>query len=108
VTPSGQSTAPITTQLKRLLAERGLSYRALAALTREHDPRGRGVGHAYLVGLASGAEYPSRRSLELIAASLGLDPAVFAKHRIATLRDQLDGRRVGFEEAWRRYRQLAG
>ncbi len=24
------------------------------------------------------------------------------------LRDQLDGRRVGFEEAWRRYRQLAG
>ena len=76
-------------------------------LTQAHDDDIRGVTFAYLCALTSGREYPSRRSLELIAASLEIQPAYFAEYRIAELRDQLNGREVGFHAAWRRYLELA-
>lgn len=72
-----------------------------------HDTGGRGVTYAYLCALTSGREYPSRRSLELIAASLGIEPWYFPEYRLAELRDQLDPRRAGFKAAWRRYLELA-
>jgi transcriptional regulator with XRE-family HTH domain len=86
--------------------QRRLSYRALAELTRTADPSGRGVSYAYLCALVAGREYPSRRAMQLIARSLDIDPDRFAEHRIATLRDQLNGREVGFQAAWRRYLEL--
>ena len=98
---------PITAALKPLMRERQLTFRALAELTQHHDTGGRGVTYAYLCALTSGREYPSRRSLELIAASLGIEPRYFAEYRLAELRDQLDPRRAGFKAAWRRYLQLA-
>ncbi len=98
---------PITLALKPLMHERRLSFRALAELTQAHDPDGRGVTYAYLCGVASGREHPSRRSLELIAASLGLDPDVFPDYRLARLRAELDPKRAGFTAAWRRYLELA-
>lgn len=106
VQASPESTEPITTTLKPLMRDRGLTYRALAALTRERDPDGRGVTYAYLCGLASGREYPSRRALELIAAGLELPVTHFAEYRLAELQDQLDARRVGFQAAWQRYSEL--
>lgn len=90
------------------LRDRWLTYRALASLTRERDPEGRGVTYAYLCGLASGREYPSRRALELIAACLELPPMHFAEYRLAELQGELDARRVGFQAAWRRYSELTG
>ncbi len=102
------SSEPITAILKPLMQERGLTYRALASLTRDEDPESRGVTYAYLCGLASGREYPSRRALELVAACLELPPSHFAEYRLAELQGQLDARRVGFEAAWRRYSQLTG
>jgi transcriptional regulator with XRE-family HTH domain len=102
-----QTDEPVTTALKPLMREHGLTFRALAALTQEHDDDSRGVTFAYLCALTSGREYPSRRSLELIAASLEIHPAYFAEYRIAELRDQLNGREVGFHAAWRRYLELA-
>lgn len=99
---------PITAALKPLMLDRGLTYRALATQTREQDPEGRGVTYAYLCGLTSGREYPSRRALELIAACLELDPSHFAEYRLAELHGQLDARRVGFAAAWRRYSELVG
>ena len=99
---------PITITLKRFMDERGLTYRALGELTRSADPAGRGVTHAYLSGLTSGREYPSRRSMELIATSLGIEPDHSAEHRLATLRRELNGRDVGFDAAWQRYRELVG
>ncbi|MGO9750978.1 MAG: hypothetical protein ACLP8S_14965 [Solirubrobacteraceae bacterium] len=72
-----------------------------------HDDEGRGVTYAYLRGITSGHEHPSRRSLELIAASLDLEPDYFPEYRLARLRAELDPKRAGFAAAWRRYLELA-
>jgi transcriptional regulator with XRE-family HTH domain len=108
VQPPQHTTDPITVALKARMREQGLTFRALATLTRAHDPEGRGVTYAYLCALTSGREYPSRRSLQLIAAALGLQPRYFAEYRLAKLQEELDGRRVGFDHAWRRYCELVG
>ena len=102
-----RSDQPITVTLKALMQERGLTYRGLAALTRARDPTGRGVTYAYLCGVSSGREHPSRRSLELIASSLALNPTAFPEYRLALLREELDPKRHGFDAAWRRYVELA-
>ncbi len=107
VANSAHTDEPITAALKPLMRERQLTFRALAELTQTHDTGGRGVTYAYLCALTSGREYPSRRSLELIAASLGIEPWYFPEYRLAELRDQLDPRRAGFNAAWRRYLELA-
>lgn len=104
--PPTLSNDPITVALRPLMRERNLTYRALADLTRAQDPDGRGVTYAYLCGLTSGREYPSRRSIELIAASLDLEPSYFAEYRLAELQHQLNGREVGFHAAWQRYSEL--
>jgi len=44
------------------------AVRSTVATGPPGDPDGRGVTYAYLCGLASGSEYPSRRALELIAS----------------------------------------
>lgn len=97
---------PITVALKSLMRERGLTFRALAELTRAHDAGGRGVTYTYLCALTSGREQPSRRSLEVIATTLDVDPDYFPEYRLAQLRDQLNPKRVGFLAAWRRYLEL--
>lgn len=99
---------PITATLKALMAARGLTYRSLAAQTRDHDRDGRGVTHTYLCGLTSGREYPSMRSIELIAECMDVAPEYFAEYRLAQLQRELDGRRVGFKAAWQRYAELVG
>jgi transcriptional regulator with XRE-family HTH domain len=100
-----RSDQPITVALKERMRMRGLTFRTLADLTRTADPAGRGVTYAYLCGLASGREYPSRRFVELIAAGLDLEPAYFAEYRLAELH-QLNGREVGFDMAWQRSSEL--
>jgi transcriptional regulator with XRE-family HTH domain len=89
------------------MRDRGLTFRALAELTRAHDAGGRGVTYTYLCALTSGREQPSRHSLEVIAATLSVDPNYFPEYRLAELRDQLNPKRVGFQTAWRRYLELA-
>lgn len=105
---SPEGSAPITVALKALLTEHHLTYRALAERTRQLDPEGRGVTHSYLAGLSSGREHPSRRSLELIASSLEVEPEHFPEYRLAQLRRELNERTVGFDAAWSRYRELIG
>lgn len=102
-----QTDEPITIALKPLMRERRLTFRALADLTRTHDAAGRGVTFAYLCALTSGREHPSQRSLELIAASLELEPNYFPEYRLARLRDELNPKRTGFHAAWNRYLELA-
>jgi transcriptional regulator with XRE-family HTH domain len=105
--PRTLTTDPITMSLKPLMRERKLTYRALADLTRVADRHGRGVTYAYQCGLTSGREYPSRRSIELIAATLDIELGYFAEYRLAELLRELNGRDVGFEAAWRRYEELS-
>ena len=76
-------------------------------MTNVACPGGRGVTYTYLCALTSGREQPSRDSLEVIAATLSVDPNYFPEYRLAQLRDQLNPKRVGFQTAWRRYLELA-
>jgi transcriptional regulator with XRE-family HTH domain len=87
---------------------RELTYRALAARTRELDPAGAGVSTGHLANLVSGRSRPSIPVLELIARALDVPPDAFAEYALAQLRRELDPSRAGFETAWRRYRQLIG
>jgi transcriptional regulator with XRE-family HTH domain len=97
---------PITQELAVLMRSHAVTFRALAAITRQLDPAGRGLTHGHIANLASGHERPSRRALELLAAAFELQPGYFAEHRLAELREQLDERRVGFDAAYHRYRTL--
>ena len=49
------------------MAERGLTFRALALATRSLD--GKGITHAHLNMLANGHDRPSMRAMELIAGA---------------------------------------
>ena len=102
-----QTDEPITATLRPLMNERQLTFGALAGRKRENDDEGRRVTFAYLCALTSGREHPSRRSLELIAVSLGMAPDYFPEYRLAQLRDELNPKRAGFHAAWRRYLELA-
>ena len=83
--------------LRQLMKARGLSYRSLAAATRELD--GKGVTHAHINMLANGHDKPSMRAMELIAAACGVDPDYFAEYRLAAAMRELDPAEVGLEQA---------
>jgi transcriptional regulator with XRE-family HTH domain len=83
--------------LRQLMGERGLSYRGLAAATRELD--GKGVTHAHINMLANGHDKPSMRAMELIAQACGVQPTFFAEYRLALAMKALDPEEVGLEQA---------
>jgi transcriptional regulator with XRE-family HTH domain len=83
--------------LRQLMNERGLSYRGLAAATRELD--GKGVTHAHINMLANGHDKPPMRAIELIAKTCRVEPTFFAEYRLAVAMRQLDPSEVGLEQA---------
>jgi hypothetical protein len=54
--PPPPTDQPITIALKPLMHARQLTFRALADLTRDRDPEGRGVTYAYLCAPTSGRQ----------------------------------------------------
>lgn len=92
---SGQRFAHVVTARKE---ELGLSFRALARLTKELDTDGRGLSSAYLVQLFNGNEDPVPRALRLIALALDLVPEDFVEYQLHQWRDALD-ERVDFDRA---------
>jgi transcriptional regulator with XRE-family HTH domain len=103
----GSAVEPLSRVLPRLMRERRLTYRALAARTRELDPQ-RGVSTGHLANLVSGRSRPSIPILEIVARALEVYPTEFAEYTLAQLREELDPTRAGFDAAWRRYRELLG
>lgn len=99
---------PLRSALPSLREQRGLTYRALAELTRAVDPDGAGLTHGHIANLTAAREQPSRRALELLAACFELDPAYFPEFRLDRIRRELDPREVGFERAYRTYQHLRG
>jgi transcriptional regulator with XRE-family HTH domain len=97
---------PLSRALPTLMRERGLTYRALAARTRERASDETGVTSGHLANLVSGRNRASAPVLELIAIALDVRPEYFAEYRLAVLRRSLDERAVGFDEACRRYSEL--
>lgn len=83
--------------LRQLMKARGLSYRSLAAATRELD--GKGVTHAHINMLANGHDTPSMRAMELVAEACGVKPDYFAEYRLASAMRELDPAEVGLEQA---------
>lgn len=86
--------------MRRQMAERHLTFRALSLRTRELDPRTRGLTHAYLSQIAKHEDMRvSLESIELICQALGLDPNDVAEYRLAVARRMLDEREVELDEA---------
>ncbi|MGO9320734.1 MAG: helix-turn-helix domain-containing protein [Solirubrobacteraceae bacterium] len=91
------SDRPFGDALRALMAERGLSYRALAEATRQLD--GKGMTHAHINMLANGHDKPSMRAMELIARACETEPDYFAEYRLAAAMRALDPGEVGLEQA---------
>jgi transcriptional regulator with XRE-family HTH domain len=91
------SEQPFGEALQALMAERGLTYRALSRLTREAD--GKGLTHAHLNMLGNGRERPSVRAMLLIAGVLEVEPEHFAEYRLSAAMKELDPNVVGLEQA---------
>jgi transcriptional regulator with XRE-family HTH domain len=72
---------PFHVALCGLLAQRGLSRRRLAQLSPAID--GRGLGHSYVSGLASGERAPTTENMRLLAALLDVPPSFFREYRAA-------------------------
>lgn len=90
---------PLDELLPQLMAERSLTYRALAERTRAVDPERSGLTHGYLASIGRRTDWPSRAALRLLAAALELEPEVFVEYRLLGMRERLDPRIVGFVEA---------
>lgn len=72
---------PFAVALRALLDDRGLSRRRLAQLSPAVD--GRGLGHSYVSGLASGERQPTVENMRLLAALLDVAPSFFHEYRVA-------------------------
>ena len=83
--------------LRDLMPPRGLTYRSLAAATRELD--GKGLTHAHINMLANGHDKPSMRAMQLIASACSVAPEHFAEYRLAVAMRELDPEHVGLEQA---------
>lgn len=82
--------------LDDLLSELEWSNRHLAKLTKERFGWG---SHGTINFLLNGQLAPSRKAMEVIAASAGVAPTYFAEYRLLRARDQLDPDQVGLETA---------
>lgn len=83
--------------MRELMKDQGLTYRSLAAATRDQD--GKGVTHAHINMLANGHDKPTMRTMELIANACGIAPEYFAEYRLAVAMRELDPGAVGLEQA---------
>jgi transcriptional regulator with XRE-family HTH domain len=76
---------PFGPTLERLMAEAGLTYRALAAKT--------GLSAGYLNHLVHGNRpVPSNDVVERLAEALGVEPAHFREYRLRVVTEQLETR----------------
>jgi hypothetical protein len=89
---------PFHEAVRSVLAERGLTFRALAARTRDVDPDGKGLSHSYLTTLGT-HDRPTRRAMEVVAHALALQPTYFAEYRLDVARGLFDEEQQGLRRA---------
>jgi len=89
---------PFHEAVRRLLAERGFTFRALAARTREVDPEQKGFSHSYLTTLGT-HDRPTASAMEIVARALDLHPSYFAEYRLSVVRDLFDEGQHGLTRA---------
>lgn len=93
---NNRSFAEVFHELRR---ERGLTYRELAAHTRQADPQGKGLSPGYMAALAKGDEVPTKRVIETLALALDVEPQAFIEWRLAMVRSHFDEQAAGLEQA---------
>lgn len=77
------SEEPFGTTIEKLMAERGLTYRGLAAKTS--------LSAGYLNHLVHGNRpVPSKEVVERLAAALGVEPEHFREYRLRVISDRLE------------------
>jgi transcriptional regulator with XRE-family HTH domain len=89
---------PFHEAVRGLLAERGLTFRALAARTSELDPDRKGLSHSYLTMLGA-RDRPTPGAMEIVARALDLHPSYFAEYRLSVVRDLFDEGQQGLARA---------
>jgi hypothetical protein len=89
---------PFHEAVRSVLAERGLTFRALAARTSEVDPDGRGLSHSYLTTLGT-HDRPTLRAMETVARALDLRPTFFAEYRLGVVRGLFDEEQQGLAQS---------
>ena len=89
---------PFHQAVRGVLAERGLTFRALAARTSELDPDRKGLSHSYLATLGA-HDRPTRGAMEIVARALDLEPTYFAEYRLRLARALFDERQQGLAGA---------
>jgi len=97
--PINEAPAPVSGLMRRLMAEREITFRELALATRQADDRDKGLSGPYLSQIAGGATRPSAYALELIARTLDVSPYDFLEYRLARARRLLDEEQVGLGRA---------
>jgi transcriptional regulator with XRE-family HTH domain len=80
---------PFHEAVRGVLAERGLTFRALAARTSELDPHRKGLSHSYLATLGT-HDRPTAGAIEIVARALDLPPTYFAEYRLSLARALFD------------------
>jgi transcriptional regulator with XRE-family HTH domain len=96
---------PFHEAVRGVLAERGLTFRALAARTSELDPDRGGLSHSYLATLGS-HDRPTAPAIEVVARALDLPPTYFAEYRLSLARALFDERQQGLAGALQNLRAL--
>src|SRR5215210_4991441 len=89
---------PFQEAVRSVLAERGLTFRALAARTSEVDPAGKGLSHSYLTTLGT-HDRPTLRAMETVARALDLPPTFFAEYRLGVVRALFDEQQQGLAQS---------
>ena len=93
---------PFAVALRRMMDERGVTFRRLARLTKELDNRGQGLSAGYLGALArEHDERPSTRAMALIAQALQAEPQTFVEYRLSRARALLMSTRSAWIRPWR-------
>jgi lambda repressor-like predicted transcriptional regulator len=89
---------PFHEAVRGVLAERGLTFRALAARTSEVESDGKGLSHSYLTTLGT-HDRPTPRAMEIVARALDLRPTFFAEYRLGLVRGLFDEEQQGLPRA---------
>jgi transcriptional regulator with XRE-family HTH domain len=89
---------PFHEAVRGALAERGMTFRALAARTSELDPDRKGYSHSYLTTLGA-HDRPTPAAIEIVARALNVPPSYFAEYRLSAVRGLFDEGQQGLAQA---------
>lgn len=94
--------------MRKVMAERGLSFRGLAERTVTVD--GRGLSNGYIAALVNGRSNPTTNNLYVLARAAGVEPTYWVEYRehLAAERARVLTREIGLDEVLAKLDELQG